>query len=80
MCRRVISVSIKILTQNIISGKISLSKNSPKYTVGGFTLCPRKGGDVMVYVTVNDMLTYTLVLINIIGLMITIFTLISRRK
>ncbi len=34
----------------------------------------------MVYVTVDNMLTYTLVIINIIGLMITIFTLISRNK
>ena len=42
------------------------------YTVGGYTLCPRKGVMRMQYVTYENLFAFSLVILGIIGLVVDI--------
>ncbi|MBQ7596501.1 MAG: hypothetical protein IJU45_07550, partial [Clostridia bacterium] len=48
---------------------ITFCKAEP-YTVGGYTLCPRKGVMRMQYVTYSDLIQFVLMIVGIVGLAI----------
>ena len=68
-----LSLFDKILHYDIMHSGMALPE-----TVGGYTLCPRKGVMRMQYVTYADLFSFAIVIIGIVGLFISILEHIKK--